>query len=306
MKKKIIAALSCLVASLLLFGCACSGSSGIDFSLAWKDFTSETLTYAVSFEETTEKREEGAPTYALNSGSYVATLTKAEQDGKTVYNLSTTLLISGSYTLNGAVTPFNDSILSNVTFKGSQDNLKPITSTKEVHSTSYVQNGKKFEIKNYDYKATATYKSKSVKFEKINLVKEGDNFVEGSKSDRTVTFSGVIFDNEMMFYGIRCISLKKGLNANFKVASLDEMTVHSMTASITKKAVEDTYNVNGADETAKFFNLSVGINETYSGRAISTCYKDDDISRLYKVTNVMPYGVGNLVYTLTNINFIVG
>ena len=312
MKKILLTAVSlCLILVLT----SCSGTVKLNLNAVWGKTVNETLTYNITFEAPSTPAE-GGISFSLEEGKYTSTIESSSSD-EYAFEVRTETVVKGSYTVNGQTTPFTDTTNTLVRFKGvTQYSLFPVYSEKKAKNTTVVNDSGSYVLKSYDILSTTTYDLNE--YTAVVTVK-GKNESTGEYDQKvgniplSKTFKKLdnynFFDNEMLTYAIRAMEIGEGFSASF--ATIDpyssSLTELSASAPSENAVTEMTFNVNGQDSALKVLQINVALTDTMRGSDILCYYalnddSNDYKSRLYMLKTSLPFKMGTLVYTLSELS----
>lgn len=330
MKKKRFASLL-IVAPLALLA-ACSSTPSLVLGSNWFSNTgirdipegfSETLEYAVTFEKSASAQNGRFSLDFPNGGNYKTTFKAGEVNNQKTYVYETTLTMHAQYTLDGVSTSFDfdDVIKTHVEFLDVQNELRPLSSWREVHGTVPASTPSsapdKLENAYYklDYRTEIVYdwEEETAAFTLIDLASEA---TEANKSTQEIDVdeSGLYFDNEQLFPLLRAAELSSSMviytvdpttRTAEKVAVKDGPTATTLKQSVKFKtdeaAVERDFNV---------IELSLGYSKQNSGPAqkftiVQRGARDHNAYRnvILKYEAPVIYSLGTLTYRLTSADF---
>lgn len=342
MKKKRLAGLALLAPLCLLAACGGGGPTTLSVNPNWYADTTtatvsaaidEKLTYSVTFKEPSDQaKRKYFVTY--NPGTYTTELTNEPMefpngDGSVsstyVYHYHTELHITGFYTYeNTASETFEDYVISDVYFYGTGLNLRPIRSTKTVHSTNPVNSpGEKTMSDLYHFQYEVTYNTarkynaelESAHIKRTDLLlEEGDeNRVYESDPDMKVNYKGSYFDNEEILVALRALDMTEAVKFGTNNPQKGEVIRVLFSAAPSATTFSDPFTINGTPREAGDINaykVQFQYDGTYSGTPRTALYaaRTDAKNNLYR--NVMlrlddpiSDGYGTLIYTLTSAEF---
>jgi len=293
-----------------------------DFGSAVIDMT-ETCKYNLSYEGVEETHSNKSIKFNLSSGSYVTTVKKDVYNDKPCYSYTTTCTVTGEYTVTegGASSgTFNDTTTSTTYFLWNEG-FHFLYSEQSAQSTLPV-NASGAEDKNGNtfitiaYKTTVTYGDKdAVATFSILSDKEKTASYFSLKDGAQTTYKKYkktnYVDSNMLYFVPRTFNFAEGLTYSFSSIDVLNSAKHSMRLyadsnkpSETIALADSGLKINGAPATENLtvYNLEVGINETYSGASVTCQYAEKTDAWhhvMYKMKTSLPYGMGYLVYNLT-------
>lgn len=314
MKKKRFASLL-IVAPLALLA-ACNSTSALSLEANWlsnkskippDDFI-ETLEYAVTFEKSAS-----ATNFYLNysDGSYKTTFTSGSVEGQKTYVYETELSIKVQYTLNDTSVEFEDSVVTRVEFLNTQNDLKPLSSMREVHATTPITSPSSppasleagVAYRKLDYKTEVAYNNED---EKATFT---ETTATGTKStDIKLKGKGLYFDNEQLVPMLRAAELS---------SSMSLRTIDPTTRTLEKITVKSGPTQSALNQTVKFketeksdfdvIEIGLAYNKQNSGGTHVFTFATDKNntyrSVLLKYEYPLIYSHGTLTYKLTTANF---
>lgn len=324
MKKKSLAALSLFLPLTIL--CACGSTPTQAFSANWYRDTSirdimsgktEKLAYEVTF----EPKDTKPLSVSYEKGTYTTELTAMamqlpdSEKTETVYRYATRLDIKGKYSLNGQDGDvFTDSVESTVYFRSLSGGLQPVSSTKHVISTSPTGRTEKLEDAyiTYDYTYTVNYNEALSKAEvKLDQIKPAE-----AKRERKVSLSGAVnyFDNEQLEFILRGLDMTSAVS--LKTMNPLDSSVSPVAIKETPKESLETMTFRVGDTTVNesipAYTFAFGYSSANSGQNLTLVYakrsadKSNNRFRNVMLKRTVPVlqGLGNLIYTLTEADFI--
>ena len=330
MKKKRFAALLLLAPLALL--AACNSTPKLVLEANWFSNTStkiipddfeETLEYAVSFEKSAAALNGRFSTDYPNGGTYTVKFSSGSTaDGKKTYIYTTEEKIDVRYTLDGKSTELmTDVVTTRVEFLDVSNELKPLSSWREVHATAPLRNPTTPAATldacyaKLDYKNEFTYdheKSKAT-FVQTNLAAEDKTNNQTTKVIG-IGGKGIFFDNEQMIPLLRAAELSSSMS--IRTIDVQESAKCAMTIKNGPTAVTVTQKIKlKSDEEA--------VERNFNANEISLAYKKQNSGPTQKFTIVqrgsrdsntfrnvclkfeqpVMYSQGTLIYRLVSANF---
>lgn len=326
MKKKVLA---CLALALPFALTACTTVSNLTLNANWYSRTdttisgnqSETLEYTVDFESSEDNAylsyAQGSYTTVLNTEN----MTLADGGSDTGYHLVSTLRIPVTYTVGDETETFEDVVTSEVWFRDTRHELRPVRSVKTVlsHSPLAVSDPESIEdvYIAYDYTFTTSYDVNCTQAEiSIEYRSEVDGETQSSTENHTVELSGAgtYFDNEQILFSLRAIDPTLGVTfRSINPVRLREETLSAQAAAVTAPETL-TFSINGeaaAEHEVNANSFSIGYTGTNSGLSQSYTYAalTDAANNTYR--NVLLrmdvpvlHSLGTLHYRLVSAQFI--
>lgn len=320
MKFKKIIPITALALSAIFLSACTQNNNKVVFSDYWaKDATltvdsiSETLEYDV----TTDKAELQAESYffSYSNGKYTTSLsTEVSEEGKTVYVLESTLTIDVTYRYGvQAEKTFNDRVYSRVKFHKAANALQPISSHKEVKSTTPANN-EAVSLEScylqYDYTMDVTYSGTDVKSVMVEN-KEGSTLSENTYSIDNEKYT--YLDNEQLLFALRGVKPTANGSNTFLVYNPFLNAAQKVKATYSAATGADTnFAIDGVTgkQTVQYIPIKIELDEKNPGQAQTAWIAETTDSTNNKYRNVMlrletplSYGYGTLIYTLKNANF---
>ena len=250
MKKKILAAVSGMLALFALASCGSSsggasyngsywyqstsdekkagGTERTEYNVYWssgkdgKLWNKETMNASLSFKTTG------------NDSKYVTELT-VNADG--TYTYKTTLTISGVYTLaDKSEKVVSDTTETEITFKGMEDDFTPIKSVKKIYNTVPYPSAGSYSFLTSSYTSTVNYEGTTAK-SSIELNKDDESpeqFVQRAKKEIEVKKynKNAYMDNGLMLLLFRNFKYDGALNYSFSTIEPLSGELQSVTGSI--------------------------------------------------------------------------
>ena len=326
MKKRLFAGVAlCLGASFSLLT-ACSAVSTLSFTPKWYENTSIVDAISGTYEElvydvTKEDKSTGAnAVYSLSdvSGTYTTVLINtSEYNGTPVYKLTSTLTLSGVYTMGSERKEFTDSKVSHCYFSSVKTYLRPLYSKVEtVSTTPTAEKADNLEslLTTYRYTVETTYAADASKAEvKTTDYTESETGVVSEGSFKLKSAYPVI-DNEELLFAIRattpsstaaylCVPdpyRKEEQSIGFRLYGTQTEQTFTFAKKIAggaaAEATEHTLDVN---------NVVFGRAETLSGKMQTAAFATSEGYRnvLLQLKKEMTYNLGTLIYTLKSATF---
>lgn len=330
MKKKHFAALL-LVAPLALFA-ACSSTPSLVIEANWfkdtgtkiiPDGFAETLEYAVTFEKSASAQNGRFSVDYPDGGTYKTTFRESEADGKKTYIYTTELRIHAVYSLDGVSTALenDDVVTTRVEFLDTQNELRPLSSSREAHVTAplYTSSSAPDKLEaayaKYDYRTETVYnwEEETAAFSIVNLASE-ETAENKETKEIDVDVSGFYFDNEQLFPLLRAAELSSAMVLH---------TIDPTTGTSEKMAVKDGPNATTLKQSVKFKADEQATERDFNVTEISLSYakqnsgpsqkftiaqrtaRDSNTYRNVVLKYEVPiiYSLGTLTYRLTSANF---
>ncbi len=323
MKKTALVGL--LLVSLML--CACSQGSALTFNANWyknttlgKDLsgTQEILDYEVTFKQSSTASDAFRVEY--DKGTYRTELKNAYltlSDGSSQregYIYTTRLDISGRYIVNGAVgETFHDYILSTVSFLPVDNALQPVSSEKEVYTTSAISTSPSSldtASVTYHYSYTVRYDSALSNATAVytDLLQED---AEPKTTEYDLTGNTTFLDNEQILFALRGLDM----NSSASFRSINSVMSQVQDVSLgTPTITEETVNFEADGETVsgsvQAYSVSLTYDNSYSGSPQTLVYarRTDANNNTYRnvllrmETSVLQ-SLGTLTYRLVKADF---
>lgn len=334
MKKKRFASL--LIAAPLALLAACSSTPSLELNQNWfsntgrkdipEDFI-ETLEYDITFEKS-DSALKGKFYADYSNGTYKTTFRYDSTNGQTKYVYETELSIDVKFTLNEKSADFHDTVTTHVEFLEAQNNLKPLSSWREVHehapetSPSSTPSSLEAGYKKYDYKTETVYDYDSYKanftLTYLSVKKSENSEPKDDSESKQLKFKskGLFVDNEQLFPTLRAAELS---------SSMAIYTIDPTTVTVNKLSIKDKPTDNDSwkqkvklkgDETAvehdfKVTTLGIAYNKKNSGgtHTFTLARRSDsaDNNTLRNVVLEYSYPVinshGTLTYKLVSADF---
>ncbi len=315
--KKTAILAACLLLSLSLS--ACNADKTVVFTPYWnsdintpQDGIYQKLEYDVTFEKSSAIVD-----YLVdyNNGKYVTELkTQSLEDGSIIYCYTTELTINATYTYKGESFTSTDTNKSSVLFKLAKNGLKPISSTKMIIGSTPL-NREADNLENcyalLNYSISTTYNEDLSKGE-MTLVSVNEKGEENSYSDTfAIDKKYTYLDNEQLLFAIRGVNPLENSSPSFSVYSPFVETVQTIDVKYSASKGQDfKFTLNGEEKatTVQYYPVTIAINAKNPGAtqtAWYASYKNSPAFRnvLLHLETPISYGLGTLVYSLTNITF---
>lgn len=325
MKKKLFSILAIALTAAVFTSCS-TVSKKITFTDNWvsnifsapADGATESLTYAVTFEKGTSLHEDAYTIeYCVDengkkNGSYTTTFTYAE--GKFTYQ--TTLTLPVLYTFNGEKKAFTDVVTTTAVFENAQNSLRPISSVKEVKSTTPSNiDATNWEecYTEYDYTVKIDYAGNDSAVtwtsEKNNLSTTPQSF---TIDDKEYTY----LDNEQLLFAIRGFSQSK-ISTTQTVLSYDVSHKKVRKIEVTPSSAESSkdfkFTVNGnalpQDTAVAYVPMSISYTDDMGGAPQTLWFAQMETDAngvpvntyrnvLLRMQVAAPYAIGTIYYDL--------
>lgn len=249
-------------------------------------------------------------------GTYVVELKNAVytwDDGtnEEVYELSSTLSVSGKYTFEDKSHEFSDSIVSRCVFRTVDKELQPIVSEKTVHSTSPagpvpVTGEDPFVV--YEYSTTVQY-DKDCQNATVSYEDLSDEASEKSERTLSVQNGYSYFDNEQLLFAGRAMTFGEGssLRVSCLGAELGKLQDVLFSCQETDKR---TQTINGEEiKDIDVNGVTLSLQQDLTG-SVQKLYYASRLSGNNTYRNALlymevplSYNLGTLAYTLTEAEF---
>lgn len=320
--KKLLSFLAVTLSAVAFSGCT-SGSKTVEFKNYWlKDSLAtsveqyeETLVYNVTF-----KKDSGLDSMSYNldyqNGSYTTTL-KHYSDGKC--ELTTKLTVDVVYALEGEdpVIPVikQDVAETYVLFYRAQDALKPIKSTKTLHShmplnvTKSVSSAEDCFLETW-YSMNTDYadgKGVCVYQDLIPVNENSGELAEPKTYNFSMSEKYSYLDNEQLLVGLRAMSTST-TSATVKTFSPFVKALQQVSVSFNSKEESATIDVteNGTAISQKPFTYRIAemVIKAQNPGATQTVWIANEKNRnvMLHLETPLSFGIGSLVYDLTSID----
>ncbi len=297
----------------------CTGNQRVSFNPYWqqdslvKEPIYETLEYEVSFQEENGLDKIG---YGLSydNGIYKTTLVSGEENGKNVYTYTTEFTITVTYTLGASSESFTDRVVSVSKFYDAANDLRPISSLKEIVSHSPVSNStSKLEPSDcyqaFEYSASTVYDADGKTGTSTVTKKDNDPIEKSFEIDEK---NYRYLDNETLLLAVRGLSSSV---SSAKVMSYSPFAggVQRISLSFAQESSETfTFLKNGTSITDNitYRPLSIVLDEENPG-ATQTAWlaKTTDAKNnayrnvILKLQTPLSYSLGTLTYILTSATY---
>ncbi len=317
--KKLAITVAAIVCALPLAACT-SSSKKVAFGEYWRtDVNSpqtidETLTYAVTFEKSNSAWTSGY-TLDYGTGSYIARLTTKAEESEYVY--TTELSIPVTYTYGDESVTYTDSVITKVRFASA--GLIPISSEKQVVSHSPV-NGTPTSLKGcysaYELEVLTTYQSNGKASSVVTGFSDKGESNE-RKLDRANDFDYAredysYLDNEQLLLALRAFP-DSSTSETVETYNPFVDTIQKVKVTLDQKTSQSFPNLkrNGqplADSNLSFRTVTIGLDESNPGatqtlKIATVTNPTNNVNRnvILSMTTPLSYGLGSLVYSLTDI-----
>ena len=330
MKKKRFASLL-LIAPLALLA-ACSAPQTIVLEANWfsnsstkiiPDDFEETLEYEVSFTKSASAESSRFTMNYPNGGTYTVKLAGgATEDGRKTYRYTTELKMEVEYILDGVSSGVREDVVKTyVEFLDSSNELKPLSSWREVHGsaprTTPLSPGATLKdcFVTFDTKTAISYDYETNKalFTLINLA---PNATIDDQESRVIKLDGkgLYFDNEQLIPLLRALDLNSSMTLrtiDLGTKSLEKVEVKDGPKSITlTQSVKRKTDEAAVEETFKATEISIGFGKQNSGSEKKFVIASRDNRNSNKWRNVclkaeypVIYSHGTMTYRLVSANF---
>ncbi len=314
-----VVALSCACA-LTLTSCGATGASA---SIVPNWYSNTTLTQAISetYEKLTYKVEYEKGTnevyqVSYEPGVYTVILQDATHEGKLVYKLTSELQISGTFTMGSESKTFTDSVVTECYFQNAGNALYPLYSKKTVNSTTPRASEPKSlaeAIAEYSYTMEVTYGDGTAKSVYTDLKDATKNATAEYKLKDEYT----VLDNESLLFAVRGVSLSSEASSYAYVLNPYNRTQEMVGITLVGQNAEAKYtfkNVDAGDAEAKEYTVDTNTvtivrNATLEGKTLTAEYAATKSgantyrSVMLRLKNPLSFGMGTLIYTLTEADF---
>ncbi len=321
MKKRALSAL--LLAAPLTLACACGGGTPkLALSANWLSNTTndtvlgtrERLEYAVSF--TPAENDGYSVSYETETATLVTELEGIQYEDYTgVYHLTTTRTIAGKYRLGATESErFEDSTRSEVWFLGVSDQLRPLKSVTEVHSTSPITNPTASRLfHKYDFTYSVEY-DEALTNAHVVMQTFDEEGTETDKTEKDVELEGdgSFLDNEQIAFALRGVSF--GSSVRFR--TIDPQTFQCVTVGTGATPTEAVTHLEFENEDGLVQEevrtvevvLSYGTVQSGPTRTLTYAAKGDANGNTYRnvlvsFENPISFSLGTLTYKLKKASF---
>ncbi len=321
MKAKKLASILSLVLCLSCFG-GCTGNQKVTFQNYWHksplettEALHETLVYDVTFEEGNGLDSVGYE-LSYSGGTYKTELVREERDGKTVYCYTTHLTITATYTLGNDTAVLEDSVKTETRFYEALYGLQPISSYKEIVSSS-PKNGSSITqvdecFQTYAYTVSTTYNENGTAGTCKVTEKDGKP-VSDSFEIEEKKYS--YLDNDQLLFALRGISSDTS-SAKLLVYSPFIKSVQTVSVAFSAaESAEFAFFKNGSAEkqtsTITYRPVSIVLDEINPG-ATQTAWiakepastaKNEHRNVMLRLETPLSYSLGKLVYKLNSVSY---
>ncbi|MBQ9714422.1 MAG: hypothetical protein IJV83_03780 [Clostridia bacterium] len=319
--KKCFAALAALLASttLCLSSCTDNGSK-ITFKNYWSNAEAgtvkpinETCEYEVSFDD----YDSSFINYELNyTGTYKTTLVSSREGDSFIYTFSTELALTTTFTVDEDTETFKDYMISSVKFyaPGGEDNLRPISSSKEIYSHSPRITNEASEAKDcytfYHYRFTNDYSDGGtcIKERIFHGINEETGEEITSTAEETFTFSTSskhnVLDNEQFPVAFR--AMPTGTDNTVRMFNPYIEGTQDYDVSLSDDAEDHSvkFQLNGETaESKKYYEASIVLSSNASGQPQTAWIAEEDafnrIMLYYKAP--LANSIGAIEYKLKSV-----
>ncbi|MBP5242435.1 MAG: hypothetical protein J6Z36_01950 [Clostridia bacterium] len=314
----------CLASISLLTACSSSSTASDGISAGWYKDTSlvsvisetyEQLQYEVKFLENSGKNKNYSVSYT--PGSYTVTLKNVNYEGEAAYELTSTLEISGVYTVNGETKDFSDFVESVCYFRPAAKMLSPMYSKKTVKSTSPIAEEPSSlaeAVASYDYEVTCDYNADGSRVTVAYL----DNIDESKNATKEYKISAgsyFLLDNEELLFAIRGMDLSGShsvyvFNPYTHVRDTIEISPSTSAASKYSFIDQDAGETEATEHEIPVHTVVFGISSstltgTYQAAIYANAIDGKNVYRnvMLYLENPIAYHLGSLTYTLKSANF---
>ena len=251
--------------------------------------------------------------YTVNytDGQYTTELTTATENGKNILVYKTELSIKVTYTLNGKSTEaFEDKIVTEAKFHTAENSLRPISSYKEIVSTSPSSVSTTLEdcYTSYHYESTVTYNESCTGGTAIvTNDPDGENPITKTTEFTFEKDKYSRLDNEQLLFAIRAIptSLTSAKIQTYSPFVESEQTVSLSYAAEATAEFSYTNNGESVKKNITYRPVKIVLDEKNPGATQTAWYaKNTDVSKntnrnvLLRLETPIAYGLGSLVYKL--------
>ena len=283
----------------------------------------EKCSYELSYKEAATPNADVAVSY-LPESSYTTELKADKYNDADCYLLTVTYDVRGTYTTkaDGKTYDFTDLSVSRTYFTW-DSGIKFLCSEENAQTTLPEKTDGGYDFEKIAYTAKIVYSGNKAQTE--FHITEGKPSSFAGKDGATASIknynNGNYLDKNVMIFAVRSFDFAEGLNYSFGTVDVLSNSKRSMIFAAAGAAT--TVNVvnlkhNGVvgeyglrDDTGTIFTVSaqmytvnMNLNETYRGTNISATYFEDSERYrhyMYSLTTDLPYGLGRLTYTLTDV-----
>ncbi len=317
-KRQFTAAVSALLGATLLIS-SCSSGSAANFSANWHagivntvvEGTSETLVYNVT--QNVETATNSTYSVHYSGGTYTTSLTTEQRDNKLLYRYHTELSISVQYLFDGQYSePKTDKVTSTVYFRGVQEGLRPVSSTKEVESRSpsgLSPASLDSAYRDYHYSIQTDYNEDCTAATSVYT-----DLSTESGDTQTTEFSigdGYSYiDNEELLFALRGISYASAQQFQVYNASVRRVQNVRVSPSAVKGGTfEFLLSGQPHSNSTDYYSLSISISESNPGATQTAWYAATNAANnfyrnvMLRLETPISYNLGSLVYELQSAEF---
>ena len=329
MKKKRF--LSLLAVAPLALLAACSSTPGLVLEANWfsntgtkniPDDFEERLEYAVSFEKSAASEGGRFSLDYPEGGTYKVTFSNGRVNGQKTFVYTTESSIKAKYTLDGVSTNFEEpeTVKTRVEFLDVQNELRPLSSSREVHGTAPLCNptdspktlASAYRVNSYKTEVVYKWEEETATFTRTYFADD----TAGAKQETReidVDCNGLFFDNEQLFPLLRAAELSSSM-AIYTIDPTDKTKVKmSVKSGPSDATLKQSVSINGAEAKEIDFNVTeIGLGydkknsggtQTFTiakrGARDSNTYRNVMLKYSYPVI----YSHGTITYRLTTANF---
>ena len=314
--KKLLSAITCVILALvMLTGCSqpvfrLSGSYFLDdetnLSVGQID---ETSTYNVEF----LPNEQSAVQLKVDTAKYTTHLFTSSYEGTKCYQYTTTLDVTGSYTIAGNSEAFTDKVETEVYFLGVDKSLNPLYSKRTVKAHSAVATTEEYSVKYYEYEIATKYQDSNatVTFTPNTEQSTGAYDLTAGEHNFTKVYEKPYFDNEMMLIAMRAMDLNASYSATFTTIDAFSNAKREMQLLPDSETPSETLEIsytNSGEKVSKVetFKYDLSIAGTFTGSTIVLNYaartQKKEGQRLVKMEVEAPLTMGKFVYTINSVS----
>lgn len=277
--------------------------------------TKETLVYEVSY----QKGSNSNYSVEYQPGTYTVTLQNDTYNGESVYKLTSSLTVSGTYAMGSESLDFSDSVESVCYFRDVSRSLYPLYSEKTVRSTSPLTDDPaslEEAVRQYNYSVTVTYSTEdngAVSVYKDLSTNETQTHEYSLRDNMTV------LDNETLLFAARGLSLSVGGSANLYVVNPYTQTQEVIAVNLTAQTANAAYtfiDVDAGETEATEHKITANTlvfsrDTTLTGGMLTARYaaapalggENPYRCVMLEMSDPLSYNMGSLVYRLTKADF---
>lgn len=218
------------------------------------------------------------------------------------YTLTTTVDLTGAYIYNGQTYAIDGTgITSTVWFTVGKEGLRPITSQQDIRSVTPNKVGNAYTFENFDYTVEKYYNADASKVQ-IHIMPNGNTTTvqESTKILEKINKENAPYDNAQLYFVAR--AMRDAINT---VNTITESAV--VPTALNLKTGKEKLTLPISTEEREYDTTTIAISVAGNGigkgpgRTLTLLSHDNYQHFIYRIYETMPYGLGAMEFTLTDI-----